>query len=71
MQTIELTECEAMNVRSQLQKAEAKRSETRKRYIKWRPEQRPKIGERAHEYGIASVLKHFAGVNPNLNKQTF
>ena len=38
--------------------------------MKWTPEQRAKIGERAHKHGISSALKHFAGEYPNLKKQT-
>ena len=70
VKTIDLTGCEAKNVKSQLEKAEAQGSGIRKRYIKWRPELRAEIGKRAHKYRIASVLKHFAGVYPNLKKQT-
>ena len=39
-------------------------------YVKWSPEQRAKIGERAHKHGISSAWKYFAGEYPNLKKQT-
>ena len=38
--------------------------------MKWTPEKRAKIGERAHKHGISSALKHFAGEYPNLKTQT-
>ena len=65
-----LTRNEVRNVKSQLKKAEFLGSGNRKPYVKWTPEQKAKIGERAHKQGILSALKHFAGEHPNLKNQT-
>ena len=67
---MDLTRNEVRNVKSQLEKAESLGSGNRQPYVKWTPEQRAKIGEKAHEHGISSALKHFAGEYPNLKKQT-
>ena len=58
-------------VRNVLEKADqSPGSGNRKPCVKWTPEQRAKIGKRAHKHGISSALKHFAGEYPNLKKQT-
>ena len=61
---------EVKNVKSELEKAEPLGAGNRKPYVKLTPEQRAKIGERAHKHGISSALKHFAREYPNLKKQT-
>ena len=43
------------NVKTPLKKAESLGSGNRKPYVKWTPEQRAKIGERAHKHGISSA----------------
>ena len=67
---MDLTRNEIRNVKSQLEKAESLGSGNRKPYVKRTPEQRAKIGERAHKHGISSALRHFAGEYSNLKKQT-
>ena len=67
---MDLTRNEVRNVKSQLEKAESLGSGNRKPYVKWTPEQRAQIGERANKHGISSALKHFAGEYPNLKKRT-
>ena len=58
---MDLTRNEVRNVKSQLEKSESLGSGKRQPYVKWTPEQRAKIGERAPKHGISSALKHFAG----------
>ena len=70
MKSMELTRNEVRNVKSQLEKEESLGSRNRKPCVKWTPEQRAKIGERAHKHGISSALKHFTGEYPDLKKQT-
>ena len=67
---MDLTRNEVRNVKSQLEKAESLGSGNRKPCVKWTPEQRARIGERAHKHGISSALKHFTGEYPSLKKQT-
>ena len=71
VKSMDLTRNEVSNVKSQLEKAEPLGSGNRKPYVKWTPEQRAKIGERAHKHGISNALKHFAGEYSNLKKQLF
>ena len=70
VKSIDLTRNGVRNIKSELEKAESLGSGNRKPYVKWTPEQRAKIGERAHKHGISSTLKHFAGEYPHLKKQT-
>ena len=46
--SMDLTRNEVRNVKSQLEKAESLGDGNRKPYVKWTPEPKAKIGERAH-----------------------